>query len=146
MCDNNYMSVQPPKPLTVPENTTPKVIEESTGGIGFVRPRSKKPIANQNQSTKTSTERVATVKSKLHVQDLMKQYKINDISLDELSKAFINDVQWDVRGITGNEIEGGNTWFVVYSAIDDKFTSEDFVKVAQDYEDADLKKSLGEKR
>lgn len=139
------MSVQPPKPLSVPEDSTPKVVEK-TPSVGFARPKTKKPTSNQNQVAKPDTVAISTLKGKLHVQDLIKQYKINDISLDDLSKAFINDVEWDVRGITGNEIEGGNTWFVVYSAIDDKFTSEDFIKVAQDYEDADLKKSLGEKR
>lgn len=127
MCDNNGMSVQPPKPLSVPESSIPT---------------KKKSSPDRNQVAKPDTVAISTLKSKVHVQDLVKQYKINDISLDELSNALINDVQWDVRGIMGNEIEGGNTWFVVYSAIDDKFTSEDFIKVAQDYEDADLKKSL----
>lgn len=132
MCDNINMSVQPPKPLTAPTDYAPKV-------------KSKKPAIKQRATEETVSTEEPSVGGKLHVQDLVKQYKINDISLDELSQAFIQDVQWDVRGITGNEVEGGNTWFVIYSAIDDKFTSEDFIKVAQDYEDADLKKSLGGK-
>lgn len=85
-------------------------------------------------------QKLVSPSSKASVPALMKEYAAGIINRDELSRAFIEDVEWDYRGITGDEIKGGNTWFTVYTSIGNGFTGEDFMEVAQAYEDAQVAK------
>jgi hypothetical protein len=78
---------------------------------------------------------------KVTVEGLLQEYFAGNITLDELSLAFINDVEWDYRGIDGDDITEGNIWFHVYDAVQQgKMSGEDYIKVANDYELAQLVK------
>lgn len=71
------------------------------------------------------------------VPDLLKSYYEKTITLDELSDAFNTKVQWEYRGVENSNPNWSatNTWATVHDALGGFLSQDDYMVIAQNYED-----------
>lgn len=72
------------------------------------------------------------------VPQLLDLYAKKRIDLNNLSQAFIKDVKWEYRGVTGDlDWKGTNVWSAVYEAYQRQVLSpSDYMYIVNEYEKA----------
>ena len=75
---------------------------------------------------------------------LLKQYQSKAITLEQFSKALQEDVEWDyIYGYPSTKSVKGNTWARLHDAFSQrKLSLEDYMYLAQSYEEYRLAQSL----